>query len=229
MSDGTIKGTVEQVSSKEGNKHPKYGRSWRVGIKVDGQWYNAFTKKPAEDLGLEDGVLVTFEYVESGDYMNFDPKSLEIAEQGEREPAQTKSKTTTAPKTNSATAGGSSGNTVGIKIGHAITNAVQLAIKTGDVSLKAIHGHACDIIALGLKLESQYSQIVAAASKRLAAPAPAQEQEQQEETPPPKAKAKPAAEKKAATTSKAPAKAPPKEPDPDPANNGGFEDDDIPF
>lgn len=226
MSGDTIKGTIQQVSSKEGNKHPKFGRSWRVGLKIEDVWYNAFMKAPAEDSGLEEGVLVTFSYSENGDYMNFDPKSLKVSTKGEAKPASSKTSDSGASQ---STGSGSKGSYTagGVEVGHAINNAVQIAIaqgvtgQDGKTNLKAIHGIAVDILTLSVKLKGQYEKIIAAASKAVApktAPAEQQQEEQQEEAPPPppKAKPKPAAAKKATP--------PPAEPD-----QGGFEDDDIPF
>lgn len=235
MSDGSVKGTVEQVSSKEGNTHPKYGKSWRVGMKIEGEWYNAFTKKDADSLGLKEGCLVSFEYTENGDYKNFDPKSLKIAESGAKTTASSKGTTAAGSGTSTSTGGGSSysGSGSGVVIGHAINNAVQLAIAQGKTDLPTIHGLAVDIVCLSIKLNSQYAQIVARAAKadKAATKAPAEEaepgqpEESAEETPPPKDK------KKAATTTKgktaAATKAPTQQPPQDDA--GGFEDDDIPF
>ena len=159
-----VKGTIGAVSCKEGNDHPKYGKSWVTSIKVNDEWYGAFTKKTADELGLEKGKLVSFTWSENGKYKNFDPKSLSVAQQ-----QATTSGTvggSAAPKTGYS--GSFGGNTAGIKVGHAINNAVQLAIASKDTSLKAIHGHAVDILALSVKLEGQFEQIVGKADAVLA-------------------------------------------------------------
>lgn len=215
-----IKGTVEQVSSKKGSTHPKYGVSYSVGIKIDGEWYNGFFKKDAAALGLEAGVLVSFEVVQKGDYLNIDPKSLTVAEAGERQPASTGTKA--APRS------GGGYNEAGVKVGHAINNAVQIAVaqgitgKDGKVNLKAIHGIALDILILGVRLEQQYQGAIEAAKAKFAEQDQGQQEQPPEDAPPPKEKAAPKG--KAAAN-----KAPPKQTPPPAQQQDAFEDDDIPF
>lgn len=184
-----IKGTIEAASCKEGNDHPKYGMSYQTSIKVKGEWYGAFTRKTAEELGLGKGKLVSFTFTENGKYKNFDPKSLAVS-------------TSTAPAAASTSTSTSSGsaparsgfNEAGVKVGHAINNAVQLAIANKATDLKSIHGLAVDILTLSVKLESQYEKVVTVAKKKMdEATAPAAEPE---EAPAPKPKAKPAAKAK---------------------------------
>lgn len=157
-----IKGVAEAVSSKEGKPHPKYGVSYQTSIKVNGVWYGAFTKKSAEQLGLAKDRLVSFTWVENGEYKNFDPKSLSVST------TQGTDSTPTASGSAPTKAAYSGGSNSGIKVGHAINNAVQLAVAKGDTSLKAIHGHAVDIITLSVKLEGQFDRIIAVAQKKLA-------------------------------------------------------------
>lgn len=228
-----VKGTIQAVTCKEGNEHPTYGKSWMTRIKVNEEWYGGFTKKTAEELGLVKGKLVSFTWSENGEYKNFDPKSLSVSQAA-----------ASAPAASAPAAGGSraysGGNNAGIKVGHAINNAVQLAIKTGDITLKAIHGHAVDIIALSVKLEGQFDQIVAKAAERIQK-AGANAGTPAAEAPAPAATGKTAAPKatrKKAAPAPAPVAPPVEEPEPDseeappveaPAEGPSFDDDDIPF
>lgn len=215
MSDDTVKGVVQAVKDA-GPKKGKYGTQYRISLKVDDEWYGGFFGKSAEALGLEEGKLVTFDVVYNGEYKNIETKTLKVSDSQE------------APKKQAASTGGSSGsagkaysggNNAGIKVGHAINNAVQLAIAAKTTDLKSIHGLAVDIIALSVKLEGQFEQIVASAAARLAKASGA---EPQQEAPAEQPKAKPAAKAKPA-----PKKAPPPPPEPE-ADDTASENDDPP-
>ncbi len=226
----TIKGVAEAVSCKEGNDHPKYGMSYQTSIKVKGEWYGAFTKKTADELGLEKGKLVSFTYTENGKYKNFDPKSLAVS-------------TTSTPSaaSGSASAPARTGfNEAGVKVGHAINNAVLLAVANKDTSIKAIHGFAVDILTLSVKLDGQYDKIIAVAKKKIAAAAEGNAEGAAASAP----DENPAASSpKTATAKKTPAKpAAKKAPEPEPEEQQEEEvppavaqfaepdfDDDIPF
>lgn len=145
----SVKGVIEGVSCKEGNDHPKYGMSYQTSIKVSGDWYGAFTKKTAEQLGLEKGKLVTFTYTENGKYKNFDPKTLKVSETAE--PGQQK-----------AASGGARGGGFerAIARGQAVNNAVALyvngkatnlrdALKTA-IELHAVADHFFDKLLSGV-------------------------------------------------------------------------------
>lgn len=198
------KGLITRVSSKE-NAPNKFGKSWKIGIQLDevDTWYNiSFAKKDAEALGLVKGRVVSFEY-STDDYGNkIDPKTIEVS----REAAPAK-----AAASGGAPAGKSWSGEKGVKVGHAINNAVQLAIASGDLELKNIHKFAVNILTLSVKLEGQYEAIIAKATdKAEPAPAPATDP----------APAKPATKPKAAPKKAEPAPAP---------EADAFEDDDIPF
>lgn len=153
-----IKGVAEAVSCKEGNDHPKYGKSYQVSIKVDDEWYGAFTKKTADQLGIGKGRLVSFTYTENGKYKNFDPKSLVVSESAE---------TASGKSTTGGNAYSGSTGSAGIKVGHAINNAVALVasgkVPVEDSILRTIHGQAVRILALSVKLEAQFNTIIASA------------------------------------------------------------------
>jgi len=230
-----IKGTIQSVSCKEGNDHPKYGMSYQTSVKIDGEWYGAFTKKTADELGLEKGKLVSLTWTQNGKYKNFDPKSLSVAEREEAPAASTPS-----AKPASATTGTRWAGEVGTTVGHAINNAVQLAIANKTTDLKSIHGLAVDIITLHRKLSGQYELIVKRAEKLIAeatakrkteAAEPEQEAEQQEEAPAPKPKAKPAvtAKKPAPKKVETPPESDPDDPGPQEPETAPEFDDDIPF
>lgn len=193
-----IKGIIEAVSCKERPKHPKYGISYQVSVKIGDNWYGGFNKKDAASLGLEKGRLVSFTAVESGDFLNIDFKTLEV------------SKTAAPAATGGKSGGGYNDNVIGQKIGHAITNAVALAVAAGKTDSATIEKYAEVILKLSKKLNGRFSEITA--------DEPEADSEQEEEKPAAKPKAtKPKAAAKAAT------------PDPDPANGDPFDDDDIQF
>jgi hypothetical protein len=221
---GQYSGVIEAVSEKE-SKHPRFGTSYKIGVKIDGTWYGAFFKQSAAKLGLEEGATVSFKTVMNGDYENIEPKSLSVDEAA---PAQEAGDDAAPAKA----AGGKKpwAGEKGTKIGHAINNAVNIAAATGEAgNLKAIHAYACDILALSVVLESQYDRILGSAAERVKAktgtPATTPSPDPKEQPEPPVEKAKPEPKKPAAAK---PAKAAPVKA-PDPAeDNHGF-DDDIPF
>lgn len=231
MSD-SIKGVLEAVKCVEGADHPKYGISYQISLKVDGEWYGGFTKKDADDLGLEKGRVVSFNTIQKGKYVNFDPKSLVV------------SKTAEAPASSGKASGGKSGsysggNNAGIKVGHAINNAVAL-VAAGKVPvegslLRTLHATAVQIIALSVKLESQFDAIVGKAGEVYDKNTT---ENSAAEAPPTQA----SSGKKATTKSKAGKKPapPPPEPEPEPEDDDDAPpvqepesepdfDDDIPF
>lgn len=211
MSNETIKGTVEAVKDDGGSKG-KFGFQHKLGIKIDGDWYGGWTKKSAEDLGIEEGRTVSFEFTENGQYKNFVEKTIKVSKSTESAPAA-------AGKPTAAKAD----YTAGVKVGHAINNAVLLAIAAKTTDMESIGKIAVDVLKLSARLESAYPAIADAANKAAAAktkaaapPAEEEQEEEQEEAPAPPPK-------KTAAKSKAPAKAAPP-----PADDAGF-DDDIPF
>ncbi len=228
MSDDTVKGVVQAVKDA-GPKKGKYGTQYRISLKVDDEWYGGFFGKSADDLGLEEGKLVTFDVVYNGEYKNIETKTLKVSASQEAPKQQGKAGGATAGKT-----AYSGGNNAGIKVGHAINNAVQLAIAAKTTDLKSIHGLAVDIIALSVKLEGQFDQIVATAAQRLAK---ASGEEPAQEAPAETPKAKPATKAKPAAKKAAPPPPPPPEPDEpesendEPPTDPGEPDfdDDIPF
>lgn len=223
-----IKGIIEAANDKGAIKG-KFGTQYRVSIKVDGEWYNGFMNKSAESLGLEEGRLVTFTAVQKGDFLNIDPKSLKVS------PAPAEASGSKAPAQGKPAYSGNS-STAGIKVGHAINNAVNLAIAEGKTDLRTIHTHAARILALSVKLEAQFPTIVGKADEIYAKATGEAEQSA------PAEKASSAEGKK---TTKAPAKkkaAPPPPPEeeeeegegeeadqPDEQDSGPSFDDDIPF
>lgn len=219
-----IKGIVEQVNDR-GAKKGRYGIQHQISIKVGGDWYGGFTKKSAEDMGLEEGKLVTFTATQSGDYLNFDAKTLKISSSPD-------SQGSSKAKASSGGSVGGSSSQAGIKVGHAINNAVQLAIAEGKAGdLKHIHKRAVGILALSVKLEAQFGGVVDKADEIYAKLT--EEDSTQDEQP-----AEPKAETKGKTKPKAPAKkaAPPPPPPEDEDEDEGEQedegptfDDDIPF
>lgn len=219
-----IKGIIEQVNDR-GAKKGRYGIQHQISIKVGGDWYGGFTKKSAEDMGLEEGKLVTFTATQSGDYLNFDAKTLKVSSSAGTQSSSSKG------KTSSGSAGGSSSQ-AGIKVGHAINNAVQLAIaegKTGD--LKHIHKRAVGILALSMKLEAQYAGVVDKADE-IYAKLTEEDSTEAEQAAEPKAGTKGKTKPKAPAKKAAPPPPPPEDEDEDEDeqdDEGPTFDDDIPF
>lgn len=145
------KGAVERVSQKTVNT--KYGERFGIGIVVDGEWYNFLSQETPNSLGLVEGASVAFQYRDNEYGHQLDGKSLEVAKgQG---------RTTRAAPARSGVVSG----VAGAACGHAITNAVQLAIADGDTSTKNIYSKAVDILAVATHLQSRYDKIVEAAKK----------------------------------------------------------------
>lgn len=199
----SVKGLVEGVSIKP-TKKPGF---FKVGLKVDGQWYNAFTKRGNEDDYR--GRLVQFDFTVD-DYGNkIDTASLKVA----------KAPVEAAPV--KASGGGRIASIEsGIAVGHAINNAVQLAIANGNTSFENIRLLAENVLELSVHLNRDYLLIVEAAKH--SEPEEQPEPEAPAPTPPPAKPAPKAAPKKAAP--KAAAK-----PAPTPPGDETEWEDDIPF
>lgn len=166
-----IKGTVERVACKAINT--KYGEKNNIGLVVKGDWYNFLHDKKPEDLGVEQGVAVSFSY-NTDDYGNkLQPKTLKVAKgQGKNQ------------------ASGSGGNqTAGIACGHAVTNGVQLAVAEGNTDARSVYEKAVEVLSISTRLQGQYDDIVEAAkngkkpaaSEPEPAPEPEPEPEQEED------------------------------------------------
>lgn len=216
-----VEGTIEQVYDN-GPKKGRFGTQHRITIVVDGERYSGFFSKSAEALGLEEGKTASFTATQNGEYWNVDTKSLKVSG-----PSKPSGKPSGKPQSYSG-----SGN-AGIKVGHALNNAVNLAIADGDLTVDNIHRHAVRILALSVKLESQFDNIIEMAPKVLQACK--EEEKGSEESPesepeaPPPSKAK---SKKAPAKSKAKAVPPPEEDEEEGEDVGDEEpawDDDIPF
>ncbi len=219
-----IKGTVESVKAE--NVAGKYGPQVKASIKVDGSWYGGFFKPAQWPTNVAQGCVVVFETKQNGEYVNIVPGTVQVSE--------TAAVPDKADKpVRSAYSGSGSSSTAGIKVGHAINNAVQLAIANKDTSLKAIYGHAVDVLSLSVALEGRFEGIVAAASERLKpqaqpgnVPAAAPSATPESAAPSPE----PAPVKKAAPKPKAKSEPAPAQQEPAlPATTGPMFDDDIPF
>lgn len=220
-----VKGIVQKFYDN-GTQDGKWGVQYKVAIEVAGTKYSAFLAKPAATLGLAVGKQVEFAYTENGQYKNMDAKSLKISEA----PAQQ-----AAPAQRASAPAAANNQQAGIKVGHAINNAVQLACAKGDTSLLTIHSLAADILALSVKLESQYGQIVGHAEERYQARVTANPTPAEQPAPEPAAAAPVKAKATRKTAAKAtpqpeptPAPEPQPEPQPEPAQQDEWVDD-IPF
>lgn len=238
MSNDFIEGVVEQASCKQASDaKSKYGASYQIGLKIDGEWFNGLSKKTAEDLGLGPDADVGFETYEKNGYTNIDMKSLEVYEESDDPPEVKKDagrgnrqgggRKSSGGSAKQGSAPKRDGN-AGMAVGHAINNAVHLAVADGDTSLEHIHSLSTKIIALSIKLQGQYSDLVENIEEILGG---AGDDEEDEEKPQRKraARKKSTATKRAATK-KAPArrKAKTEEESDDGGDDDGF-DDDIPF
>jgi hypothetical protein len=224
----SVKGTLQDLSDKESDG--KWGKQWRIGLKVDGSWYSAFCKAPPSKLGLAVGKTVEFSTEVKGEYENWLPKTLIVSDgpavvEEDASNDDAPAKPATGRKTPWA-------GEKGTKIGHAINNAVQIACSLGTAGdLAAIHKLTCDILALSVVLEGQYDRIIESAAERVKA----RQEGTTAATAPAPTPAAPAAEKPAKAAAAKPAakpapKAPVKAPDPEEesAANPAFSDD-IPF
>ncbi len=207
-----VKGTVEQVSQKE--EQGRKGKYYKIGLKIEGDWYNGINNKK---VSVEEGDLVSFATEQNGEYENINFKSLKVSETAEAPERPSKSAGSTSGKGSYSGSGGNSG----IKVGHAINNAVLLAIAAKDTSLKAIYGHAVDILTMSVALEQRFDGIVTKATEKLAEAKPAAKTPKAKDPEPEPEEVKPKAKPKAA------AKKP--EPEPEEPENGPAFDDDIPF
>lgn len=147
-----IKGIVQAVACEDVTG--KFGPQKKVKIKVGDAWYSGFIK-PSEwpTPPLREGDTVAFEVVRRGEYDNI-KAPISVAT----------SVPNPAVKGQSSAYSGS--NLAGVKVGHALNNAVQLAIASGDTSLKTIYDHAVTILNVGYELENRFDSIIKAAAER---------------------------------------------------------------
>lgn len=165
-----ITGTIERVASKP--KETKYGKAYSIGIVVEGEWYNFMDKKDANQLGLEEGASATFVYNDDDYGHKINGKTLKVAESATRK---------TVPPSKRAGGFTSSGN-AGVACGHAINNAVQMAVADGDTTTENVYEHAVTILKLSVLLQGQYDKIVASVNdKPKAKPEPKPEPEVEQE------------------------------------------------
>lgn len=217
MNNDTISKAIIEAVKDDGGSKGKFGWQHKIGIKVGGEWYGGWTAKSAEDQGLEVGRLVSFEATENGQYKNFVAKTLKVSKSTEPAPsgAAAAGKPTAAKTDYQA----------GVKVGHAINNAVALAIAAKTTDIESIGKLAISILKLSKRLEDAFPTVMGAA-KPEAKPKPEPkveeveevEEEEEEAAPPPPPKAtKPKVTKPKAVP-----------PPPAPEADDGF-DDDIPF
>lgn len=199
----TVKGTATNIRDN-GPVKGKYGTQHRIGLKVNGESYSGFFSKSAEDLGLEDGKLVTFSYTEKGKYKNIDAKTLKVS--------------TTVDSGAAAASAPSPSKVVnkayaGVTVGMALNNACQLIAhgvvkpKEGEPVLPLIEKVSRAILALTVKLESGTPETatttpapVVAKKKPASEPEPEEVEEEveeeEEEAPPPPRRGRPPAKAK---------------------------------
>ena len=143
----TLKGVVEycKLEQKTGAKGPFY----KAGLKINGQFYNLTGNNPLPDYT---GKLVTFEYTEDSYGNKIAPKTFKASES--TEPVAHTGGPKTAQK-----------GDAGIKIGHAVTNGVQLAIavaaKAGvPVTAAQVKKYAIAVLQISHELNADYADIV---------------------------------------------------------------------
>lgn len=211
-------GVIERIHSAELDEPDRFDNTFRTSIKLDdGEWYGlGGGKKPEVNIKhdggwhtLAEGDTVEVFYQVNGKYRNAKRSTITLKEAGEggnsggRPAAGGGNKNTAvAGKAGGTRQGGN--QLAGIKVGHALNNAVNLAIAEKDLSLSNIRVHAENIIRLSAELEADFEKITAS-------PEPVADNAKTEK---PKRKA--------------PAKKSNPDPDPDEFEDDKF-DDDIPF
>lgn len=144
---GKITGVVQRISERDVNT--KFGASVNVGINIDGEWYSALTKHGKADLNVQEGKTVRFSFTENGKYKNIDSKTFQVS-----------NKAAVAVEKPASSGGGSTGgNIAGVKVGHSLTNAVQLAIADKDPSIENIKKRAVAILNLSKLLEDNFDSL----------------------------------------------------------------------
>lgn len=211
-------GVIERVHSTELDEEDRFGNTYRTSIKLDdGEWYGlGGGKKPDVSIKhnggwhtLAEGDTVEVVYKVNGKYRNAKRSTLTLEEAGEGGGSSNQSSNRGSGSSGSVAGKGgaarSGGNQLaGIKVGHALNNAVNLAIAEKDLSLSNIRLNAENIIRLSAELEADFDNITAD-------PAPVADNAKTE-----KPKRKAPAKKKA-------------EPEPEPEDDDDRFDDDVPF
>lgn len=144
----SVKGQVEHVSSKalKGSK----GTFYKIGLKIDGEWYNLNSNKDDGDKYKDK--LVSFEF-ETGDYGNqINGKSIKAAEVAS---------TTTHTGGPKATGKKEWEGTVGVECGQALNAATQVAIaKYGvKVTVENIRSIAEKLLYLNWEFKASYADL----------------------------------------------------------------------
>lgn len=168
-------GIISKVFHKE-IEEDDYGNIYRSAIKLEGDdnWYGlGGGKKPSANIKvskdyyeLREGDEVTIIYTTNGKYRNAKRSkiTLESAPQ-EGKPSSSSGNRSSGGGSSSGGSGqrqGGGGNSglAGIKVGHALNNAVQLAIAEGNWTSEGIREHAETILRLSVKLEADYESII---------------------------------------------------------------------
>lgn len=171
------KGTVAKIVVKESTVD-QFGNNMLKSFKLDGdeKWYGLGKskgdfiniKKGKDFLKLKEGDVIEFMYDESEyngkTYYNTKSSNIKLVASGSGSLPSSQSVSPKAQATSNTTTFKSGGYEAGIKVGHAINNAVQIAIHNGDTSNEAIRQLAVQILRLSKEIESSYSEIVGGVS-----------------------------------------------------------------
>lgn len=168
-------GVIEVVSSKE-IPEDQYGNTFRRSFKLEGndQWFGVGAGKKGDisiKVGsdwhtLSKGDVVEFMYEQNGQYANVKTTKITVKKNGGGAKAPAPSSTT---KTQAAP-GRSGSFDSGIKTGHALNNAVQLAIAQGKTDMVTIEKLAADILKLSRKIEQNFESYFAEEKKDVKLP-----------------------------------------------------------
>lgn len=147
------KGVVEKIYAKELDQADKFGNVYRVGLKVNNEWYDfGGKKKPVvqvkvkEDwVAVKEGDYVEFVFEQSGSFRNAKSSQLKIKPESKPEVKQSEVKVF------------KSKNDAGIKVGHAINCAVAL-LANSNATINDIEDKAWEILALSRKMGDMYEQ-----------------------------------------------------------------------
>lgn len=152
-------GVIEVVSSKE-IPEDQYGNTFRRSFKLEGndQWFGVGAGKKGDisiKVGtdwhkLSKGDVVEFMYEQNGAYANVKTTKITVKKSGGGSNSST-------PVAKAPASPGRSGSfDSGIKTGHALNNAVQLAIAQGKTDMGTIEKLASEILNLSRKIEQNF-------------------------------------------------------------------------
>lgn len=169
-------GIVAKINAKQVDED-QFGNSFLRSFKIEGddRWFGLgkgknekFNIKVGKDFySVQEGDEIEFMFDVSEyngkEYCNVKSSKVVLRSKGGggASPAKSAASAAAAPKQASAAPTAPRASDAGIKVGHAINNAVQIAIASGmQTDMAEIAAFARDILKLSKKLEGEYMSIV---------------------------------------------------------------------